>query len=72
LGFHVKPMGLLNINGFYDPLLALFERAVAEGFLRDENRAMALAAGDIESLLAVMTAYRPEPVSKWLKEEKQL
>lgn len=48
LGFHVKPMGLLNINGFYDPLLALFERAVAEGFLRDENRAMALAAGDIE------------------------
>jgi predicted Rossmann-fold nucleotide-binding protein len=65
-------MGLLNINGFYDPLLALFERAVAEGFLRDENRAMALAAGDIESLLAVMTAYRPEPVSKWLKEEKQL
>ena len=72
LGFHVKPMGLLNINGFYDPLLALFERAVAEGFLRDENRAMALAAGDIESLLAVMAAYRPEPVSKWLKEEKQL
>ena len=72
LGFHVKPMGLLNINGFYDPLLALFERAVAEGFLRNENRAMALAAGDIESLLAVMTAYRPEPVSKWLKEEKQL
>lgn len=72
LGFHVKPMGLLNINGFYDPLLALFERAVAEGFLRDENRAMALAAGDIESLLAVMTAYRPEPVSKWLKEERQL
>lgn len=64
LGFHVKPMGLLNINGFYDPLLALFERAVAEGFLRDENRAMALAAGDIESLLAVMAAYRPEPVSK--------
>ena len=50
----------------------LFERAVAEGFLRNENRAMALAAGDIESLLAVMTAYRPEPVSKWLKEEKQL
>ena len=72
LGFHVKPMGLLNINGFYDPLLALFERAVAEGFLRNENRAMALAAGDIESLLAVMAAYRPEPVSKWLKEEKQL
>jgi len=72
LGFHVKPMGLLNVNGFYDPLLALFERAVAEGFLREENRAMALAASDIESLLTAMTAYRPEPVSKWLKEAQQL
>jgi len=72
LGFHVKPMGLLNVNGFYDPLLAMFDRAVADGFLREQNRAMALAGNDIEALLAQMAAYRPEPVSKWLKEEKQL
>jgi uncharacterized protein (TIGR00730 family) len=72
LGFHVKPMGLFNVNGFYDPLLALFDRAVAEGFLRQQNRAMALAETDIETLLDVMAAYRPEPVSKWLKDEKQL
>ncbi len=72
LGFHVKPMGLLNVNGFYDPLLAMFDRAVADGFLREQNRAMALAGSDIEALLAQMAAYRPEPVSKWLKEEKQL
>ena len=72
LGFHVKPMGLLNVNGFYDPLLAMFDRAVADGFLREQNRAMALAGNDIEALLAQMAAYRPEAVSKWLKEEKQL
>ncbi|UCV19114.1 LOG family protein [Ferribacterium limneticum] len=72
LGFHAKPMGLLNVNGFYDPLLAMFDQAVAEGFLRAQNRAMALADTDIEKLLATMTAYRPDPVSKWLKEEKQL
>jgi uncharacterized protein (TIGR00730 family) len=72
LGFHVKPMGLLNVNGFYDPLLAMFDKAVDEGFLRAQNRAMALADTDLESLLATMTNYRPEPVSKWLKEEKQL
>ncbi len=72
LGFHVKPMGLLNVNGFYDPLLAMFDKAVEEGFLRAQNRAMALADTDIEKLLATMTDYRPEPVSKWLKEEKQL
>ena len=72
LGFHVKPMGLLNINGFYDPLLAMFDRAVSDGFLRPQNRAMALADTEIEPLLAQMDGYRPEPVSKWLKEEKQL
>ena len=72
LGFHVKPMGLLNVNGFYDPLLAMFDRAVADGFLRPQNRAMALADSEIESLLAQMENYRAEPVSKWLKEEKQL
>lgn len=72
LGFHAKPMGLLNMNGFYDPLLAMFDRAVADGFLRLQNRAMALADDDIEGLLAAMAAYRAEPVSKWLKEEKQL
>ncbi len=72
LGFHAKPMGLLNVNGFYDPLLAMFDRAVADGFLRPQNRAMALADSDIEGLLAAMAAYRAEPVSKWLKEEKQL
>lgn len=72
LGFHVKPMGLLNVNGFYDPLLAMFDRAVSDGFLRPQNRAMALADRDIENLLAQMENYRPEPVSKWLKEDRQL
>ena len=65
-------MGLLNVNSFYDPLLTLFDQAVAEGFLRQQNRDMALAETDIERLLTAMTAYQPEPVSKWLKEEKQL
>jgi uncharacterized protein (TIGR00730 family) len=72
LGFHVKPMGLLNVNGFYDPLLAMFDRAVADGFLRPQNRAMALADTDIDRLLEAMAAYRAEPVGKWLKEEGQL
>jgi len=72
LGFHVKPIGLLNVVGFYDPLLAMFDHAAAEGFLREQNRAMALSDSDPEALLAAMAAFRPEPVSKWLKEERQL
>ncbi len=66
LGFHSKPVGLLNIAGFYDPLLALFDRAVEDGFLRAQNRAMALVDTAIEPLLDRMTAYRAEPVTKWL------
>jgi uncharacterized protein (TIGR00730 family) len=72
LGFHVKPIGLLNVAGYYDPLLAMFDHAAAEGFLREQNRAMALSDCDAEALLAAMAAFRPEPVSKWLKEERQL
>ena len=72
LGFHVKPMGLLNVQGFYDPLLVMFDRAVSDGFLRPQNRAMALASTDIDDLLARMADYQPEPVSKWLKAETQL
>jgi uncharacterized protein (TIGR00730 family) len=72
LGFHAKPVGLLNVNHFYDPLLALFDHAVREGFLREQNRAMALAETDIGRLLDAMSTYRAEPVSKWLKEERQL
>ena len=56
LGFHVKPMGLLNVAGFFDPLLNMFDHAVDQGFLRAENRAMALAETDIERLLDAMAA----------------
>jgi len=72
LGFHAKPMGLLNVNGFYDPLLAMFDRAVADGFLRPQNRAMALTDADPERLLDLMAAYRPEPVDRWLRAAGQL
>ena len=72
LGFHVKPMGLLNVAGYYDTLLALFDHAVQEGFLRQQNRDMALADADPSRLLEAMAAFMPEPVSKWLKEARQL
>jgi predicted Rossmann-fold nucleotide-binding protein len=65
-------MGLLNVNGFYDPLLHLFDHAVGEGFLRRQNRAMALADTDIDGLLAQMENYRAEPVGKWLKSNCEL
>ncbi len=71
LGFHAKPVGLLNVAGFYDPLLALFDHAVAEGFLRAQNHAMALVDESIDGLLEQMAAYRAEPVNKWLSGEQR-
>ena len=71
LGFHTKPVGLLNVAGFYDPLLALFDRAVAERFMIQSNRDIALVDTDIQRLLMRMSAYRAEPVSKWLTEARQ-
>ena len=72
LGFHSKPVGVLNVNGFYDPLLALFDRAVEDGFLRAQNRDMALVDTDIERLLERMENYRAEPVTKWLNSARSV
>ncbi|MDD5295526.1 MAG: TIGR00730 family Rossman fold protein [Rhodocyclaceae bacterium] len=72
LGFHTKPVGLLNVAGFFDPLLAMYDRAVEEGFLRPQNRAMALTATDSPTLLAAMTEYEAEPVTKWLTKRSEL
>ncbi len=72
LGFHAKPVGLLNVAGFFNPLLALFDQAVEEGFLRAQNRAMALTATDAKALLAAMAEYEAEPVTKWLTAKNQL
>lgn len=57
LGIHAKPCGLLNVAGYYDPLIAMFDRAVAEGFLRERHRALMVADSDPERLLAAMARF---------------
>ena len=66
LGIQSKPCGLVNVEGFYDPLLELFDRAVREGFLREENRALVLEDRDGERLLEKMAAFVPAAVDKWI------
>jgi hypothetical protein len=66
LRIHDKPSGLLNVGGFYDPLLAQIERAVVEGFVRQTHQSLLLAATDPEQLLAAMEAYEPVRDAKWL------
>ena len=59
LGIHKKPCGLLNVNGYYDALLALLDRAVADGFIREANRTLVLDAPDVPMLLGKLEAFRP-------------
>ena len=51
LGLHRKPCGLLNVAGYYDPLVALFDRAVSDGFIRTENRGIVVTESDPEALI---------------------
>jgi uncharacterized protein (TIGR00730 family) len=66
LAIHAKPCGLLNVEGYYDPLLQLFDQAVREGFLREENRRLVLEDRDPESLLKKMADFTPIPADKWI------
>jgi uncharacterized protein (TIGR00730 family) len=69
LGLHEKPCGILNVLGFYSPLLAMFDHAVDEGFLKPENRALVLARESPADLLQALEEWRPIHVEKWLSRD---
>ena len=66
LGIHNKPCALLNVGDFFTPLVQLFERGRAEGFVRAEHLELLLVDDAPDSLLARMEAYEPPKQSKWL------
>jgi len=67
LGLHPKPCGLLNVAGYYDPLLAQFDRAVRDGFVRPDNRAIVIAEEDPARLLDRLQATSPAIAATWLR-----
>jgi uncharacterized protein (TIGR00730 family) len=69
LGLHAKPCGILNIRGYYTPLLMMFDHAVEEQFLKPENRALVLAGESPAELLRTLEKWRPVRVEKWLSRE---
>jgi uncharacterized protein (TIGR00730 family) len=66
LGLHKKPCGLLDVDGFYDPLLALFDRAVKEGFVRPVHRELVMIESDLEKLLSRFETFQPPAIAKWI------
>jgi uncharacterized protein (TIGR00730 family) len=66
LGLHQKPCGLFNVNDFFSPLLQLFDQAVAEGFLSEQNRQLVIAGRNPVRLLEKMAQFRAPAVGKWI------
>jgi uncharacterized protein (TIGR00730 family) len=69
LGLHAKPCGILNVLGYYSPLLQMFDHAVEERFLKPENRALVLAGDSPAELLQALEEWRPIHAEKWLSRE---
>jgi uncharacterized protein (TIGR00730 family) len=59
LGYHAKPVGVLNAFGFYDQLLAFNRHMIATGFIRPAHAGIILDEPDIDTLLARMAAHEP-------------
>jgi uncharacterized protein (TIGR00730 family) len=70
LGLHQKPIGILNVNAFYDALLMQADMMVKEGFLKLEDRNMFLVADTIEHLFELIDGYIPKQVPKWLNNQQ--
>lgn len=66
LGIHAKPCGLLNVAGYYDHLLAFFEHATCESFVRPAHREMLLVDSDAGRLLERFRRYSAPRAGKWL------
>ncbi|SMB97881.1 conserved hypothetical protein [Hymenobacter roseosalivarius DSM 11622] len=66
LGLHHKPVAVLNVDGYYDQLLALLDTMAGEGLLRPENRAQLLQDESPAVLLDKMLRFEPIAVEKWL------
>jgi uncharacterized protein (TIGR00730 family) len=70
LGLHSKPLGFLDVNGFYAPLMQFLDRAVRERFLRDQHRAIAIIEPEAETLLKRFDTWQPPRVEKWITREE--
>jgi uncharacterized protein (TIGR00730 family) len=66
LGIHEKPLGLLDVAGYYRPLVAFLDHAVREQFVRPSTRSMLAVGEELDDLLAAFEAWRPPTEHKWM------
>jgi uncharacterized protein (TIGR00730 family) len=68
LGLHNKPIGVLNVNGFYDFLLKQMDVMVEQKFLKPTNRKLVLTSGDAIELVNLMESFDAKPDEVWFKD----
>ena len=70
LGLHKKPIAILNVNGFYDSLIALLQTMTEKGLLKEVNQKMLLVSDTIDDLLYQMKNYVAPTVGKWIDKKE--
>ncbi len=67
LGLHLKPAGVLNVGGYFDPLVAMLERAQGQGFIGRSYRDFLLVESSVDAMLDALAAYRPPSGEIWIR-----
>ena len=70
IGLHRKPCALLNVAGYYDPLLALIDHAATEDFAPPAHRRLIVTDTDANRLLDTLSVYEPPLTEKWMRREE--
>jgi uncharacterized protein (TIGR00730 family) len=71
LGIHKKPIGILNIQGYFDPLIALLDHGIAQRFIRPGYLRSLILSTDPDALIGDLLSYQPSPgASRWVKPEE--
>jgi uncharacterized protein (TIGR00730 family) len=71
LGFHPKPCGVLNVDGYFEPLLDMVAHGVTEGFIRDRHQALVMHDSDAGRLLDRFSSFKPDAGDKWIWPEQR-
>ena len=69
LGLHEKPIGILNVNGYYNELIHFLDKMVNKGLLKDINRKMILVSDNVHELITLMKNYQAPTTEKWITKE---
>lgn len=71
LGLHRKPIGLLNVAGYFDPLVAMIDRAIHDGFCKEQHRQLFVVDSEPTRLLEAMRQHEPPSLPKWIRSEEE-